>query len=508
LSRDVNDEEQQTPSVAVPPPKKLGRTFWLLNVIEMFERLAYFSLRVMAPVYIADADKKTNPGGLHLTGDHKGVIYAWWAALQSGLPIFTGGIADRYGYKNLLGLSFILNIIGYVMMAFMHSYQGMFYGIVVLAIGTAFFKPAVQGSLAQNLDKSNASLGWGLFYWVVNIGSLIAHYIAGPLAGQKDSAGWTRLFLVGAFATGANLLMLLTFRDVESGADKSENLLAVFKRTLVNILDARLIAWLLIMSCFWAMMYQLWDLQPNFIRDWVDRSSIAQHAPSFWVKPDSLGRPAVPQEVMISLNSALIIVLVVPLSWIVRRLRTLTSMFWGMIMATAGLLVAGLTMNGWMVLLGIAGFSLGEMLTGPKKQEYLGLIAPPGKKGLYLGYVNIPVGLGVSLGSWIAGDLLTRWSDRSILALKYLVEKTKAFSGAQWNGDVRTLETITGIKRTDALQRLQEVLNVDGIEATRILWETYSPQKIWYPFAAVGIAAAIALYVFGQMAKRWNDMNA
>jgi hypothetical protein len=31
------------------------------------------------------------------------------------------------------------------------------------------------------------------------------------------------------------------------------------------------------------------------------------------------------------------------------------------------------------------------------------LIAPPGKKGLYLGYVNIPVGIGVYIGSKLAG---------------------------------------------------------------------------------------------------------
>ena len=491
-----------------PQPSRFGRTFWLLNVIEMFERLAYFSLRVMAPVYIADTDRRTNPGGLHLTGRHKGTIYAWWAALQSGLPIFTGGIADRYGYKNILGLSFVLNVAGYVTMAYLHSYEGFLYGVLLLALGTAFFKPAVQGSLAQNLDKDNASIGWGLFYWVVNVGSVMAHYIAGPLTGDKSSAGWTRLMLTGAFATAANLLMLLSFKDVPSGADKTESLPAVFKRTLVNILDARLIAWLLIMSCFWAMMYQLWDLQPNFIRDWVDRSSIAAFAPSFWVKADAVGRPAVPQEVLISLNSVLIVALMVPISWLVRRMRTLTAMLFGMITATVGLVVAGMSMNGWNLLLGIVGFSLGEMLTGPKKQEYLGLIAPPGKKGLYLGYVNIPVGLGVSLGSWVAGDLLTRWSDRSMLALRYLVEKTTFATGKSWDGQVESLEVLTGVSRPEALETMQRVVGVDGVEATRLLWVTYSPQKIWYPFAAIGVAAAVALYIFGRMARRWKDMDA
>ena len=87
----------------------------------------------------------------------------------------------------------------------------------------------------------------------------------------------------------------------------------------------------------------------------------------------------------------------------VRKMRTLESMVIGMAMATAGVLIAGLTNVGFVLLLGIVGFSMGEMLTGPKKSEYLGLISPPGKKGLYLGYVNIPVGIGGLVGAKLQG---------------------------------------------------------------------------------------------------------
>ena len=90
-----------TESLAQPPAKRVfGRTFWTLNTIEMWERLAFYNLRVMAPIYIMQAD---NPGGLHLTAVDKGSIYAWWAAFQSLLPIVTGGFADRFGYKRTLG---------------------------------------------------------------------------------------------------------------------------------------------------------------------------------------------------------------------------------------------------------------------------------------------------------------------------------------------------------------------------------------------------------------------
>ena len=266
-----------------PPPaetrRRLGGTYWLLNSIEMFERLAYFTLRVMAPIYIMQVGAK-NPGGLHLTAQHKGRIYAWWAIFQSFLPIATGGFADRYGYKRVLGLAIATNTAGYLIMAFAHSYVGFFAGVLVLATGSAFFKPSLQGALAHAMGPGSTSLGWGIFYWVVNVGSLVAHYIAGPLVGDKSAAGWQRLLLGGAAASATNLLLLLVLKDVPSGAPSQETALQVLKRTLVNVWDARLIAWLLIMSCFWLMMYQLWDLQPNFIEDWVDSSMIARHLPA------------------------------------------------------------------------------------------------------------------------------------------------------------------------------------------------------------------------------------
>src|SRR6188768_738232 len=150
-----------TPDTPAPVPAKrgLGRTIWVLNSIEMWERLAYYNLRVMAPIYIMQAD---NPGGLHLTAGDKGVIYAWWAIFQSLLPIVTGGYADRFGYKRTLGFALSLMMVGYLMIAFLrdvsfiNNYWGFFSGVLVLATGTAFFKPSLQGLIAHNLGKENS----------------------------------------------------------------------------------------------------------------------------------------------------------------------------------------------------------------------------------------------------------------------------------------------------------------------------------------------------------------
>jgi dipeptide/tripeptide permease len=515
-----------------PPTAKpsFGRTFWILNTIEMWERLAFYNLRVMAPIYIMQAD---NPGGLHLTAADKGAIYAWWAAFQSLLPIVTGGFADRFGYKRVLTFAISTMMLGYVLIAFMRdlgflsNYWALFIGIMTLATGTAFFKPSLQGSLAHNLTKANSSVGWGIFYWVVNVGAFIGHYLPaillglspwlpGPLhAAANSKEAWRNLFLASAVFTSFNLFLLLTFKDVPSGASKTDSPLEVLVRTFTNVFEPRLLAWLAIMSGFWMMMFQLWDLQPNFIADWVNSGPMAaglrwlpEVAQKALIEQTPRG-PMIPQQVLLSFNSLFIILGVILAAWLTRKMRTLEAMLIGMMMATFGVLVAGWTTSAWVLVLGILFFSIGEMTTGPKKTEYLALIAPPGKKGLYLGYVNIPVGIGVYVGSKVAGYLYGHYGEKATLALRYLAEKTPLGQGLAWNGDVTALETVLNVKRTEAMLKLQEVTGLDPVTATQKLWDTYHPHlHVWIPFALIGVLAAFSLWIFGRLAKRWSDMNA
>jgi MFS family permease len=217
----------------------------------------------------------------------------------------------------------------------------------------------------------------------------------------------------------------------------------------------------------------------------------------------------VPQQILLNLNALFIILFMVPISWAVRRMRVLECMVIGMMVATIGILVAGFTASGWILLLGIVFFSMGEMMTGPKKNEYLGLIAPPGKKALYLGYVNIPVGIGGFVGSKMAGHLYGNYGEKATLALRYIAEKKLLGADKVWDGKVGSLEATLGVPRTEAMTKLQELTGMDAVQATRTLWVEYSPQyHVWIPFACIGLAAIVALVVFSRMAKRWKDMNA
>jgi MFS family permease len=492
----------------MPPVKRgFGVGYWLLNLAEAGERLAFYAVWPIAGIYIMQANE---PGGLHLTAGHKATIFAWFSIMQAILPIVTGGYADRYGYKKTLVAAMLVNMAAYLLMAAFRSYGAVFAAIVMLGLGTSLFKPAIQGGLAHSMSREASSVGWGIFYGVINLGATFGPWISPAILKHKSPEAYQHLFLFCAAVCLAVLLLILFFRDVPSGASLTQSPWQVLAATARNILEPRLLAWLIIMSGFWLMMYQLWDNMPNFIVDWVDSSALARIMPvKSWREIGPDGVLCVPQQVLVSLNAFLIFVLVVPVSYFVRKRRTLSAMLLGTIAVTIGLMIAGFTQSVWFLLTGIVFYSLGEMLVGPKKSEYLALIAPSGKKALYLGYVVIPTGIGRGVGNSLGGYLYGHFGEKATLAQRYLVEHTPWGAGRSWDGNLATLGKVAGVSRIEAYAKLQSVLGKSGPEVTDILWNTYDPQLwFWLPFIGIGVVSAIALFIFGRMARRWGDMNA
>jgi POT family proton-dependent oligopeptide transporter len=461
----------------------LSRAYWMLNIMEMFERLAYYGVRVVIPIYIAQADEIH---GLHFTQPQKGFIFTLWALVQTGVPIFSGGFADRYGYKKTIAASIVIKIAGYLLMATQRGFWPFTIGCLVLAFGTAIFKPGVWGSLQRTMDKSNSSVGWGMFYMLVNVGG----FLGPPLAHFLYGFSWPTVFYGCAVIVSLNFLMLLTYPNVDAGGTKSGGVLQTVILTFTNLFNLRLITFILIMSGFWLMFMQLFDLLPNFIVDWVDSSGLvrAMHLPAMFTTPTPRG-PMVAQEWMINLDSFMIILFVVWVSHLVARMRRVHSIFLGIIVSSLGLLAAGFSMSGISCLLGIALFAVGEMLASPKMNDYLGIIAPEDKKGLYMGYANMPTAIGWAYGSFLAGDLYGRMGEKAGLALRYLGD----------HGGVPA-----GVDRTTAMEALQRVTRLDASAATRLLWTTYRPYELWYPFFAVGIASAIGIFFYSRWVRKYE----
>lgn len=484
--------------------KTFPRSFFMGCGIEMFERFAYYGTRQVVGLYIAQA---SDPMGLHFTQADKATIFTIWALVQSLVPMVSGGFSDRYGYKKTIVCSTLCTAAGYALMGTQRTFGGFLAGCLVLAFGTAIFKPGIQGTLAQSMSKRNSSVGWGLFYWLVNFGAMLGPFFAAFMR----SNGWKFVFFGSMTIILLNLPMLLTYEEVDSGADKNKKIGRVVIDTVWNFFgNPRLMIVVVLFSGFWMLLYQLWDLMPNFYTDWVDSHAFATNAswlPRGWLDAKDVRGVQLKQEIALNLNSMLVWTFVVPMSFLVARMRVMTSISIGVGITTLGTIMYGTSPSLYVVAFGIVLFSLGEMLTGPKKTEYFSLIAPKGKKALYLGYVNIPVALGQGIGAQIAGWQYGKYGEKATLSLRYLVEKTDFAHGRPWDGNVKTLEAFTGVERAKAFETLVSTLGQDANAVNELLWTTYRPYQVWYPFVLIGFCSLVGILTFSQLSKRWKDMN-
>lgn len=461
----------------------MARPFWMVNIMEMIERLAYYGVRVVIPIYIAQADEVN---GLHFSQSDKGLIFLWWALFQSLTPMVSGGFADRYGYKKTIFASTLIKITGYLLMATQREFWPFLVGCCTLALGTAIFKPGVQGTMCQTLTKKNSSVGWGTFYMLVNIGG----FLGPPLAHFLVGISWPAVFYGCAGIISLNFLMLLTYKDPAPGGEQKGRPFEVFWLTIKNIFNLRLAIFILIMSGFWLMFMQLFDMLPNFIVDWVNSSAVVHDLglPQWMLQNNSPRAPQISQEWLINANAGLIVIAVVFVSFLVSRMRRVHSIFLGITISSLGLVAAGFTTSGYFCLLGILFFSVGEMLSSPKMNEYLGVIAPEGKKGLYMGYANIPQGIGWGLGSLFAGHVYDNMGDKANLAIDYL----------------QTNFNLTAVDRTEAMNKLVEVTGKTHQEVTDLLWSAYHPYELWYSFAGIGLLSAVAMLFYAKWVKKYE----
>ncbi len=475
----------------------LGYVFWIVGAMEMVERLAYYGVKAVATLYAKDPK---SAGGLGITMSAFGTILMTWALVQTIVPVFTGGLSDRYGYKETIFVSTIVKISGYLVMGFFGTYQGFFAGALLLATGTAIFKPGIQGTLVKTTDRTNSSVAWGVFYQTVNIGGFI-----GPLvAGLMRKMAWHNVFFACAAIICLNFLLLLTYKEVgkeerlernrrvKSGEVKRASL---FVESLHELKKPHVWSYLAIFSGFWFMFNALFDVLPAHIDDWVNTSDIVHSLfgsggttnpfIKFFVVMNPSGT-AIQPEGMVNLNAGLIMTTAFLFAYLGGKLRATTSMTIGTLFAATALFVSGHSTSGWVTLFGIAIFSVGEMLSSPKFSEFIGNFAPADKKAMYLGFSQIPLAVGWTLEGKLGPQLYDVFASKDRFARELLLQK----------GMVPDL--VSKIPQGEAFQKLVDFTGQSPEQLTRILHDSHNVGMVWDIMGVIGILSALGIYLYGR----------
>lgn len=469
--------------------KSFHPSFWIASAMELFERWAWYGLFAVFALYLTGS---TDEGGLGFNHVQKGNIMSDITALLYFLPIFTGVIADKIGYKLSLVIAYIILIAGYYLMGEVNTYWSMYFIFLFVAIGAAMFKPVASGMVARATNKENGTMGFGIFYMMVNIGGFIGPACSSYL---RTTYGFKIIFIQAAVVITINLILLLLFykepkKEAQAKESFGEAIINAIKNIFEALKDTRLTVLLLLMIGFWVMFNQLFYTLPTFIEDWVNSAPaanwIAENIP--FIKNTVTENGQVKPEWFVNIDALMIIFLQITVSYFVIKMRHVSAMIRGFIIAAVGIGITFYTNNVLFTILGTVIFAIGEMTTNPTFSSFIALISPKGKEALYQGTYFLPVAAGNFFTKFISGNLYQKWSDKLTLLQEEMSKR-----------NITMPEVTENFSKNQYFELAEQKLGVTHWEMTQMLWTNYNPNKIWYVIVGIGVVTIIALSIYDQV---------
>jgi len=193
---------------------KYSPQFWLVIIFEFFERGSYYGMMSFLSVYFSDT--------LNIPKENVGIIKGVIQPLLYFLPILSGAIADRFGYRKMLLIAFSLLGGGYFLTSQMTSYSWVFLSLVIMGVGAGIFKPIISGTIASVTDETNSTQAFGIYYWAINLGAFLFPLFLVPyLKGINPSY----VIIAAGISTSAMIIPTLIFfknPKLKEKADKRE----------------------------------------------------------------------------------------------------------------------------------------------------------------------------------------------------------------------------------------------------------------------------------------------
>ncbi len=364
-------------------------TFWVANGMELFERLAYYGQQIVFMIYMRNKLGFTEAEAGQLSGIFGGLLYL--------LPILGGTLADKWGYRRAFNVAFSILALGYFLIGSvgMSAFSGI-YGdtpqywllvafLVLTAFGGSFIKPSVLGTVAVTTKQESKSLGYAIYYWLVNVGAMIGPTIAYFV---RDSFGNEFVYMVSAVSCFAMLIVnMVLYKEVKNeSTEVVESLGKKMKNLFVVLGNFKFMIFLLIYSLYWIIFWQEFIIVPYYVTDYIDKTY--------------------PYEILQSWAAAgAIILLQIPVNRLTKNISTRNAILWGFAISSLIWIIIGIYPSVPTIAAGIIAFAIGEMMQAPRYYEYISEIAPPGQQGLFQGYAFLPIAIARFVGDPIGGYL-------------------------------------------------------------------------------------------------------
>ena len=365
------------------------RPFWVANVSEIFERLSYYAVFSSLALYLHDTLAFPSATAATLSGIFGGAVWV--------MAVFGGALADRIGFRRALSAAYLILTCAYFLVGSIGAPWlapvrhliplGLFAGVILFlpALGVALVKPSVVGTTARASRENVRSIGYALYYTMVNIGSTAGPFLAGWLHGRLPPQD---VFLLAALSVFLMFFtVLLLFKEPHTGPTASTASLAQAGRNILTVLgNGRFVLFLAIFSGYWIVYWQQFLILPIYIHDYVDPNA---------------------NTAMILITDPLIVILfTVVVNALMRKLLPFHAIVLGSLITPLGWLILAAKASVAAAVLSLVLVAIGEITLSPRYYEYVSRLAPAEKQGTYMGFAFLPIGIGSLVGGYLGGMIL------------------------------------------------------------------------------------------------------
>ncbi len=448
---------------------KFSRAFWVANSVELLERLAFYAVFIVITLYLS------NVWGF--TDIQAGIISGVYSASLYLLPTFAGALSDKMGFRNSILLAFALLTIGYAGLAILptmlQSAGLVSYGmtttftgligssqqwsivpiLIIAAIGGAFIKAVISGTIARETTSETRARGYAIFYMMVNIGAFLGKTVVDPLRKSMGDQGLVYLNYFAASMTLLALILVFLFYKSSHTEGQGKKMSEIAKSLAKVATNGRLMILMIIVSGFWMIQSQMYSTMPKYVLRLIGDGA----TPGWYANVN-------PLIVFMSVNFV---------TSFMKKRSAISSMMVGMFIIPLSALVMsfgnqvggenilGLHPVAFMMIVGIAMQALAECFISPRYLEYFSLQAPKGEEGLYLGFSHLHSFFSYLFAFGVSGFLLEKYCP-----------------------DPRLFTDSSGI-----------------LDKVAYAAATEHAHYIWYVFVGIGAVSAVALFIYSRVVR-------
>ena len=370
------------------------RPFWVANITEIFERLSYYGAFASLALYLQEK--------LNFSTEQTGTLTGIFGGMVWFLAIFGGAVADKLGFRRALSIAYLILAAAYFLIGSIGATWlapirnavplAIFVGCILIlpALGVSLVKPCVVGTTARASRENVRSIGYSIYYTMVNIGGTAGPFIADW---AHQHLGLERVFRVSSISVFAMFfVVLLFFREPRKAGDAPPPSIAETARNFLTVLwPPKFLIFLLIFTGYFIVFWQQYIVLPGYLHGYIDSNARV--------------------ELILVTDGAVVVCFTLLVNFLLRKISAFSALVLGTVVSSLSWLIVAFWPTVWGAVLSIFVLALGELIQAPRYYEYISRLAPPGQQGTYMGFAFLPIGLGSLAGGWLGGHLMQHYGE-------------------------------------------------------------------------------------------------